>query len=191
MTEVILNGSKLYAIAHASTTAEIVNTHLALRDRIRTFSDIARLRTELVRSGEKIIEKDYFAYWKGQEDAGMGVIVYARKGKLSKFQWHYSMKEVALVGMNGKDEKIETGKPPVKHNPVLQAQFKRIKSKKTRLITKPKRVSKPATAQVLPKSDKLVCIALRPDFTIQMNVPSDFSKKEADFIASALKNFSL
>lgn len=166
MSQVSLNGTVLKKIANSSHTAEVVMTDMALRERLRPFSDIQRTRNRLVREGEKIIEDDYKAFWKSLQDAGAGVIVYGRKGQPDRFQWHYSMKKVAEAALEGRDvqaEKISSKEAPKAEKPAAQR-------------------SKPAPV----RAETTVFIPLRPNFDLSVIVPSDLSKAEVKMIADLL-----
>lgn len=176
----VLEGAKLYKIGHASHTAEVTMTDLALRERLRAYSDIGRTKTKLIRNGEKIVDADYIAFWKGMQDAGAGVIIYAKRGRPDRFEWHYSLKKVAkaaLEGTNESAEKIVVAKPKPKARPARQ--------------TKPqaKPVTKPE-AKVEVKPSKILYIPLRKDFNFELNLPGDISREELNVIANALQRLS-
>jgi hypothetical protein len=166
---VTLNGSLLKKIGHASHTAEVVLLDLACRERLRTFSDIPRTRNKLIRDGNKIVEADYMAFWKGLQDAGVGVLVYERKGgPPARFEWHYSMKKVAKAAMEGTDEQVQK---------IVSDNVKQIKP-----------VKKDTPKQA--KAEKFVCIPLRKDFYLEFNIPSDISKDEIQMIERTLRRVS-
>lgn len=169
MSQLNLNGAQLKKIANASHTAEVVMTDMALRERVRSFSDIHRTRNRLIREGEKIIEDDYRAFWKSLQDSGAGVIVYGRKGNPDRFQWHYSMKKVAEAALEGKDLKVTE----VKASPKPQAP------------EAPKAPPKKPIVQT-----KEVFINLRSQFCVDFSVPSDLTKAEAEMIATALRRIA-
>lgn len=179
MNQITLNGSKLKSISNASHTAEVTITALALRERLRHFSDITRTRNLLVRSGEKIVDTDYMNFWKGLQDAGVGVIVYGRKGKADRFEWHYSMKKVAQAALEGKDQ-LADKIPSVKAKPTKRPEQK---------IARKLHMVKPTIAAPV-KKEKLLYIPLRKDFNLEISVPSDLSKAEAEMIGSALRRLS-
>lgn len=181
MNTVTLDGAKLKAIAHKSHTATVTATSLALRERLRHSSDITRTRSELARQGERIVEADYMQFWKDLQAAGVGSIVYGRKGKPDRFDWHYSLKEVAKACIDGSDVKAfkTSHAAPAKEEP------------------KAKTVLRKATAKEEPKAKaeldagRLVFIPLRADFNVEIKVPADFSKSEAEILASALSRAAI
>ena len=175
-TQVTLDSNKLKQIANASHTAEAVMTHCALRTRLRSFTDIPRTQKELMRAGEKIVDKDYHVFWEQLQAAGAGVIVSSRNGKPPRFEWHYSMKKVAQSALEGKNIKAQRNEPTmVKSAPVAPK------------LTKP---AIPATKLKVVESPKLVFIPLRADFCLEFSVPVDFSKAEAEMISQALKRLA-
>lgn len=176
-TQVTLDSNKLKQITNASHTAEAVMTHCALRTRLRTFTDIPRTQKELIRAGEKIVDKDYQAFWENLQAAGAGVIVLGRNGKPPRFEWHYSMKKVAQAALEGKN--IQTNR------------FENVVASKTAPVapklTKPAIPAPKLKAVETPKS---VFIPLRTDFCLEFSVPANLSKAEAEMISQALKRLA-
>jgi hypothetical protein len=174
---VTLDGVQLKKVAHASHTAEVTITALAIRERLRPFSDITRTKNQLVRNGEKIVEADYMNFWKGLQDAGVGVIVYGRKGKPDRFEWHYSMKKVAKAALDGTNEAVEKLQIPAKEKP---AQDKVVRKEKSETRSTPK----------VHIHNRMVFIPLRKDFCLEFSVPSDLSRDEIQVIENALRRLS-
>lgn len=167
MNTVILDGAKLKAIAHKSHTATVTATSLALRERIRHSSDITRTRSELARMGERIVESDYMQFWKDLQAAGVGSIIYGRKGKPDRFDWHYSLKSVAKACIEGQNVEAtkETRTEPARDMPKVPAK---------------KEVEKKMEAK------QVIFVPLRSDFDVEINVPSNFTKAEAEMLSKAL-----
>lgn len=182
--QVVLNSEKLRSISHASHTAEVTITALAIRERLRGFSDINRTRNTLIRKGEKIVDSDYVAFWSGLQDAGVGKIIYGRNKKPERFEWHYSMKKVAQAALEGKDITAER----VVHTKEKPA---RAPKKVTHLAkaTRKVQVTKPVVSLVS-RPERILYIPLRKDFNLQVSIPSDLSKDEAEVIASAVRRLS-
>lgn len=180
-----LDGEKLKKIGHANHTSEVIITALALRERLRHFSDITRLRNQLVRAGEKIVDEDYMVFWKSLEDAEVGSIVYGRKGKPDRFQWYVSMKLVAQAILEGKTEitaTVEKRKPRKALAKV--AKFAKRARIKTEEISKRRSVQ----PKLYPKS---VFIALPGGFDLEIPVPpKGFSDSEVEAIGRALRRLS-
>jgi hypothetical protein len=168
---VTLNGNELKKVAHASHTAEVTITALAIRERVRNFSDIVRTKNQLIRNGERIVEEDYMAFWKGLQDAGVGKIVYGRKGKPDRFEWYYSMKKVAKAALEGTNESVE--------------KITSIKSVPAQRVIK--KVEKEVTRS---HSSRFVYIPLRKDFCLELSVPADLTKDEINVIENALRRIS-
>lgn len=189
---IVLNSEKLRSISHASHTAEVTITALAMRERLRHFSDIQRTRNTLIRKGEKIVDADYMAFWKGLAAAGVGIIVNDRKGNPSRFEWYFSMKKVAQAALEGKD---------VTANRVVGVESlsaktlgaKLIPIKKQAKVVQMAKSKKPAVQLVksaAPKQDRFVYIPLRKDFCLEFTVPSNLSKDEIQVIKNALERLS-
>lgn len=164
MNTVTLDGAKLKAIAHKSHTAIVTATSLALRERLRHSSDITRTRSELARQGEKIVESDYMQFWKDLQTAGVGSIIYGRKGKPDRFDWHYSLKSIAKACIDGQDVKA-TKNQEIKAEPA-----------------KAQKEVKPDSS----KSVQSVYVPLRNDFGVEIKVPSKMTKAEVEILTKAL-----
>lgn len=170
---VTLDGAKLKRIGQASHTAEVTMTDLAMRERLRHFSDIVRTKNKLVRSGEKIVDSDYMAFWKGLQDAGVGSIVYGRRGKPDRFEWHYSLKQVAKAALEGTDEAVEK----ISIAP-------RVKQKVT-----PKQERKSKENQENQQS-RSIYIPLRSNLDLELPVPKNgFSEEEVEAVNRAMRKY--
>ena len=102
-----LNVKELKKIAKANHTAEIITTSLAMRERLSHNTNIPRMETQLMASGERIDDKDYNNFWKALADAGAGKIIYGRGKKPDVFRWHYNLKEVAQVAVDGSEIAVQ------------------------------------------------------------------------------------
>lgn len=173
----VLNGQKLREIAHKSHTATVTATSLALRERLRHSSDITRTRAELARQGERIVESDYMQFWKDLQSANVGSIVYGRKGKPDRFDWHYSLKSVAKACIEGGD---------VKADKLASKSESKPKKSSVRLSEKEKETTVKKSGNVETMEGRLVYIPLRSDFHVEIKVPSNFNKDEAEILAKAL-----
>lgn len=185
--QIVLNSEKLRSISHASHTAEVTITALAVRERLRHFSDITRTKNTLIRKGEKIVEADYNAFWKGLQDAGVGVIVYGRKGRPDRFEWHYSMKKVAAAAIEGKDiaaERVNKDMPVSKQPKAAPGKPKRVTHIRSRKGTTVDAVA------VQSRADRFIYIPLRKDYSLEFSVPANLSRDEVEIISSALRRLS-
>lgn len=185
--EVTLDGSKLKKIAHATHTAIVTATSLALRERLRHSSDITRTRNALARSGERIVESDYMQFWKDLQSAGVGAIVYGRRGKPDRFEWHFSLKSVAKACLEGSDEKAQKlASVPIPQE-VDAKKVAKLRKIPPQMASEAKEVIVKSSGNVNTESgQKLVYIPLRKDFDVEIKVPSDFSQDEAEIMARAL-----
>lgn len=128
---VTVNQDRLKEIAHSTPTAVVTMTALALRERTRNSSDITRTRRELQSQGERIVDEDYMRLWKDLQDAGYGSIIFGRRGKNDRFEWHYSLKQVAQTAIGGNKgaalEPIQTKEAPKKRGRKPGSKNKRTK----------------------------------------------------------------
>lgn len=111
-----LDGNRLREIATANETALITANALQGRERNRSATDIARTKSAMVREGKKIVEADFMQFWKDLQSVGAGTIVYGRKDKPDRFEWHYAIKDVghAMFGGEKPDNVKVTEKPMAK-----------------------------------------------------------------------------
>lgn len=173
-----LRGTQIQAVATKTPTAHEVGLALAERQRLRHFSDVSRMRTQLIRAGKQIVEKDYMAFWEGLQSIGAGTLVFPRtKNKPIIFQWHYNLKSIAKAMVEGTDEKFEKITAPVK----------RQVTKPKMEVVKPKTVINKTQARVVtvPASNKMVFV-LGGNREVQINLPSDLNKAEAQTVCKGL-----
>lgn len=195
---VTLNGAKLKQIAHASHTATVTMTSLALRERLRHSSDIVRTKNQLIREGEKIVDSDYMSMWEALQSEGVGSIVYGRKHKPDRFEWYYSLKQVAKAGLEGTNEEVEKINGFKKKAPLtLVKKQVRPKLSDSEMLQRAKSMtslkSKPAPevrSNNVIHSKKLVFIPLRKDFNLEISLPMDLTTEELNIIQSALSRIS-
>jgi hypothetical protein len=169
-----LDNTKLRNITNASHTSVVTMLLLALRERARGFSNIDATKDQLIRMGEKIVEEDFQKFWKDLQDAGIGVIVYGRRGGPDRFQWHYSLKRIAGAAIEGKENEVREF---AKHK-----QPKRVQTKKAPVVQK--RSPKKGQGAMLAK--KLYSITLQGGAVAELIVQSDLSASDLDKIKSAL-----
>jgi hypothetical protein len=187
MTQTVtLDGKKLQQIANASHSATVAITALALRERLRHFSDINRTKTQLIREGEKIVDSDYMKMWKDLQEAGVGSIVYGRKGKPDRFEWHYSLKKVAKSALEGTNEEVHKLVPEKKS--AKQAKPTKVIRRKLSVEEKSQRANQSDAMNI--GNEKLVFIPLRKGFNLEFTLPRDFSRDEAEIISQALHKVS-
>lgn len=178
MELVTLNGKNLKDLAHKSHTAERTMTSLAIRERVRTFSDIPRTRAKLIKEGEKIVEEDYNQFWKDLQAAGVGTIVNGRRGVPSRFEWHFSLKQVAKAALEGIDQKATpVANPNVPKRKVIR---------RPRLVAAPKTEAPKAATKV----DSSHFIYLRNEMGMEVKLPSDVSADQLQRVAKALQGAS-
>jgi len=176
MTTVLLEGNKMKEIASASHTATVTINALANRQRLRHSSDITRLRSQLVRNGEKIVEVDYMKFWKDLEAANVGSIIYGRKNKPDRFKWFYNLKSVAKSAMEGSDEEAKQISSP-------KIQFT---SPKKRFIRRRAKTNVVVEAKSEHVNEKIILIPLRANYHLEIKVPANVTKEEIKVIVNSL-----
>lgn len=175
MQTIKLEGKLLKQVAGANSTAEVVATSLALRERLRHFSDIRRTKMDLIKSGEKIVDSDYKKFWKDLEALGVGSIVYGRKGNPDRFEWHYNLKSVASAAIEGKDLELT-----------------KINFKPMKLSVAPIEIKRNAPIKLLKPefTERNVYIMLRDGISLNLKVPVDLTRNEINLIIRALSQVS-
>lgn len=159
-----LNMDKVKEVSFASHTAEIAITALAMRERHRNSTNITKMKRDLVKNNEKIVDEDFLSFWKGFSEAGVGVIKYGRKGGPDRFKWNYSLKTIAQVALEGRA--IE---PKKLENTVVTG------------LVRSKSFSK---KQALPKN--VVLFPIRGE-TVKIKLPQDVTKEEVRGLARMLR----
>lgn len=97
-----LDKSKVKQIAEASRTATVSMLALGMRERAHVFTNISSFKGQLQSMGEKVNDRDYMDFWRGLENAGVGSIILGRRGKQTRFEWHYSLRQIAQIAIDGK-----------------------------------------------------------------------------------------
>lgn len=173
----MITGEKLKDIAHATRTAEVVMTHLALRQRSRGITDLYKTKSLLMKAGEKIEKGDYHNLWKSLELAGAGKYTIGRGRNHDTFTWNVSLKVLAAAALNGQDVLV--------HPPLF-----------VRQVPRPAlRVAPPAPVPTAPTEEPRnpittswgLRVQLRPSFEMDVKLPEGFTQAEADAIYRSLK----
>lgn len=177
-----IDNAKLRSICKATHSAEVTITSLAMRERLRHTSDIVRLKTQLVRSGEKIVEEDYMRFWKELEAIGIGSIVYGRKGKADRWEWHYNLKSIAKAVINGSSDAVEKIDGKKRSKVVVSKMPVRKQVKRETRVE--------SHVNTIVRSEKVIFIPLRSDCDISINLPANITKEELAKINYALQKMS-
>lgn len=98
--------NEIQKLASENETAKSILTHFAGRERFRRETDMNRFQSVLLRSGQKVVEKDYLETFKRFESLGLGVIVYGRGSNPSRFIWNYDLKTVGKAAV-GQQEAVQ------------------------------------------------------------------------------------
>lgn len=102
-----LNKEKIKEATEASPTATVTMISLGFRERARTHTNLLSVKNELLRMNEKIVDKDYMSFWKALEAAGAGSLILGRRGGQTRFEWNYSLKQIAQLAIEGKETEIK------------------------------------------------------------------------------------
>lgn len=108
----MLNHEEITKLADHSQTARHVIEAWSQRKRFRRTTDLNRFYLELINQGFKIIEAEYYEFFKLLEKAGLGSLINGRrlpngKSTSSRFLWNYSLKDVAKAAKTGQKVAIE------------------------------------------------------------------------------------
>jgi hypothetical protein len=117
-----LNSNSVKDVAHSSPTAEGMFLDLNDRQRFRATTNLNHYRKQLIRKGIKFVEEDFLNTFKKLEQLGVGALSYGRKGNPDIFKWYYSLKDIAKMGVEGKElnpKEIDL-KVPSKRSPVTK-----------------------------------------------------------------------
>lgn len=208
---VTLDGSKLKQVGTSSHTAGAVLLSLAIRDRLRHSVNLAKIKDDLVRSGEKIVDSEYKQTWKDLQDLGMGSLVYGRGGNPDRFDFHRDLRAVGKAAVEGTDTQSVDLAASIAPAPRIGQGKKRRASDKVTWHNSPKHkvekfpVMSNAMAIFAKKKEKekqgeleieevkptvigskLIYIPLRKGFNLEINLPADLSSDEMDIITGAL-----
>lgn len=188
----VLDKEKLKKITNASHTATVAMVMLGFKQRAHSFTNLASFKSKLAAAGEKVIDRDYMDFWRGLEQAHVGSVVLGRRGKQTRFEWDYSLRQIARIAIEGKDDVIEklSAKQPRKRIVAGEMTTYNLPVEPTPKAPKgsqeaPK--AKAATQDAPSKEERLVYkIQVRPGYTLEVALPADVSKEELDRIATQL-----
>lgn len=177
-----LNGDALRALTNSSHTSAVVMTYLALRQRNRRYSNVEVTKNVLLAKGEKIDPKEYSDFWKSLEKIGIGTYKKGRGVNPDTFSWKYSLKRIAGAAIEGKNIVVE----PMKDSVIHKTPLKSMALKKNAIKTN-KRILKFGVRHVSVQNERVVKIHLRANCDIEMRIPSDFSKTDAERVSKSLQ----
>lgn len=184
-----LDKTKVKEITNASRTATVAMIALGLRKRSLSYTNLSAIKNQLLEMNEKIANRDYMDFWRGLEDAGAGSIILGRRGKQTRFEWNYSLKQIAQFAIEGKDKEIEKMAlkkkiPSLPKPEALElADWKDLARNKKNLQIQinpgePSRDMRPKKMEVL-----VYTVPIRANYSVQVSLPADITEKE-------LQNFS-
>ncbi|CAM6005483.1 unnamed protein product [Sphagnum balticum] len=174
-----LLGPELHTVATETATAHELGLYMAQRERNRTEIDVDRLIIKLMRDGKKIVAQDAIKFFERLEGLKTGALVYPRnKAGSIKFNCYYSIKDMGQAMIDGNANKvIERFQAKVK------APTKAPKAEQP----KPKTVVNRTQNRVVqvPSSTRVV-VVLGSGREVQINLPADLNKQEAQTICNSL-----
>lgn len=181
MENMILDKTKLKQVTNSSKTAIKATMALGLRQRARAYTVLAQFKDQLIEMGEKIVDRDYMDYWRGLEAAGAGSLVVGRHGKPTRFEWYYSCREIAKFVIEGNIEM-----KPVVFKPSKRDRVQVKKDMGLKLAQTIQTAVNKDTAALVTKSERVIySIQIRPDYVLEVNLPSDISPKELETVSKA------
>jgi len=104
MSPKTVNELALKDIAHANESSIATTLALGARNRHRAFTNVDKVKRMLMSKGEKIVDQDYYNFWKALAQAGVGSIIYGRNKKPTRFKWNYNLKAVSRIAAGPQEE---------------------------------------------------------------------------------------
>jgi hypothetical protein len=155
-----ISGSQLRKLYGAGDEAKAVLDHFSKRERNQKTSTVRRLLVNLANDGVAMSRGQLVYVFKELEKLGCGDFKAGRKGHESRFLWNVSSKSVGQVAA-GEDAEIEE----------VSAEAEEIDDADDDL------------------DDDIIehCYQLRPGLSVRLNLPADFSRREADRLAAFIK----
>lgn len=202
-------GPEIQKLAESSETAKNVLYRLAVRERHTHSIELPRFKNELLQLKLKIVDADFNYTFKRLDELKVGALIFGRKGKSDRFEFHYTMRDVGNLSytnptvltpfIRARDEAKQMRKL------YLENLNKRTDAPKKRRGRKPK--AKPIAAPVQAKApeapivktdagnvvhlaNKILYVPIRKNFGVQIVIPSDLNSTEAEFISDALKSIA-
>lgn len=170
MRTVQLDKVKLKSIMNASKTATTSMILLGFKQRHQAYTNIATVKSQLKDMGEAVQEKEYMEFWKALQDAGVGEIILGRRGGHTRFEWFYSLRDVAQAAIEGKGDvkKLRSSRSRHRSSP------SGLQHRRRQLATAPKR------------EERLVFnIQVRPGYALEVNLPGDISPEELEKVKNS------
>lgn len=167
-----LNVSMLKKITEEDKAANVVFKSFLDRKRDRRTTDLRQYHGRLAKAGVTLNMHEVVGVFKKLEDAGAGSLILSRGGKPLRFRWDYSLKSIG---------KVATG---TQGNNVIRL-VTGVKGRRKRVDVQPKAPT-PITEKV---PSKIVAIfSLRNGQKIQLTLPGDFNKEDAEKLADFIKD---
>lgn len=174
-----LDKDKIKNVTNASRTATVTMIVLGFRQRAHAFINLASVKRELLSMNERIVDKDYMEFWRGLENAGAGSVILGRRGKQTRFEWNYSLKQIAGIAIEGKEEEVK--KIASKRKPPKVVIAPKLPKK---AVSEPDKEVKPQGPK---REERLVySIPVRPGFSLDIVLPGDLKEEELKTIRDSL-----
>lgn len=176
-----LRGPELHNVATETSTAHELALYMAERQRNRTEIDVDRLVIKLIRDGKHIVSEDVFKFFERLEELKAGSLVHPRtKNGSTKFNCYYSIKDMGNAMIDGSDKVIQKFQAKTKTvaKPTSTAKIEKTKPKTVINKTQNRMVSVPAQTRVV--------FVLSDNRQVQINLPADLNKSEAQTICNNL-----
>ena len=179
MQTVTLDKNKVKQVTNASRTATATMIMLGFRQRAHSATTLSSIKNQLLELNENIVSKDYMDFWRGLETAGVGSIILGRRGKQTRFEWNYSLRKIAQLAIEGKEEEI--GRIASKRAKVIPVSPVDEELEIIHAAVPPKAKS------LAKKEEKLVYrIPVRKDYILEISLPVDVSQDEIEKIKASL-----
>lgn len=173
VTTPVLDKSKVKEVANASQTATATMITLGFRQRAHLHTNLSAVKSELVKMGEHPNERDFMDFWKGMEQSGAGSLILGRRGKQTRFEWNYSLREIAQIAIEGREAELKLFKTKAKA--LVEATLGPIAKAKAIPLAKPVAIPMPTYKA---KPAFLFDITLRDGAAIQIVFPKEPTSTE-------------
>lgn len=172
-----LNKEKIKKAATLSHTATVTMLILGFRQRAHTSTTLSSVKNQLAKMKEKVNERDFIDFWKELEAAGAGALILGRRGKQTRFEWNYSLRQIAQLSIEGKELEVQKFGERLKQAEGIP-EVKPVKKQPKKLA------SKENTA--LKQNSIVYNIQLKPGYMAQVILPEGISEEELQRLTNCI-----
>lgn len=93
---------QLTQIAQANETSKNIFEVFSTRERFRRETDLRRLQRTMLEAGKKVVDDEFINLFNKLQDIGVGTLIIGRGNKMTRFKWHYNLRDVAKAALTNK-----------------------------------------------------------------------------------------